>query len=294
MPMTLHQLKVFAAVVKYSGITAAAKKLHMSQPAVSIQVKQLEQHFGLPLLEVIGKKIYLTEAGGKLHRAYEDIYARLANLEMEFSQIQGALKGKLNVAVVSTAKYFIPNLLGKFHQQYPHVEIQLKVTNREQIIERLRNNLDDLVIMSQLPEKLPVVAEPFLEDALVIPAPLNHSLAKKRNVLLKELETEPFIIREPGSGTRMVMEKLFVKRRFKPQVVMELGSGSAIKQAIMAGFGLSIVSQMSLVQEIALKKLVILDIKDFPVKHFWYAVYPKGKILSPTATNFFKLLKSQI
>lgn len=294
MALTLHQLKIFAAIVEYGGITAAARKLHLTQPAVSIQVKQLENHYGLPLIEVIGKKIHLTEAGKKLYKTSQETAERLNALEMEFSQIQDCLKGRLSVAVVSTAKYFMPRLLGEFHHQHPHIEISLKVTNRGEVLERLQNNCDDLVIMSQLPKRVPIVAEQFLEDELVIPAPPGHPFAKKRRILLKELGNEPFIFREPGSGTRMVMERLFNKHRLNPRIVMELGSSSAIKQAVMANFGLSILSRMSLEQELTLKKLVILDVKDFPVRHYWYIVHLKGKVLSPVAINFLKYLKSKI
>ena len=293
MALTLHQLKIFTAVVEYGGITAAAYKLHMTQPAVSIQVKQLENHYGLPLLEVIGKKIHFTEAGQKLYKASQEITACLNALEMEFSQMQGCLKGRLSIAVVTTAKYFMPHLLGEFHRQHPHIEISLKVTNREEVLERLQNNCDDLVIMSQLPEKVLIVAEKFLEDELVIPAPPDHLFAKKRHILLKELCNEPFISRESGSGTQMVMERLFNKHRLNPRIVMELGSSSAIKQAVIAGFGLSVLSKMSLEQELKLNKLVILDIKGFPVRHHWYVVHLKKKILSPVANNFLQLLRDK-
>ncbi len=288
--MTLHQLKVFAAVAKYKSITVASQHLHMTQPAVSIQVKQLESHYDLALIEVIGKRVHLTEAGERVRQAYQQIAASLSHLEMEISQLRGCLSGKLSIAVVSTAKYFIPALLGEFHRQYPQVDIQLKVTNREEVIKRLQDNLDDVVVLSQLPKKISIIAKELLEDALVIPAPPDHPLAKKQDLSLKQLLSEPFIIREVGSGTRMVMERWFKKYHFSPRVIMELGSSSAIKQAIMAGIGLSMISKMSIEQELALKKLIVLDIKNFPVKHPWYVVYPKGKILTPVASNFLKFL----
>lgn len=293
MALTLHQLKIFAAVVEYNGITAAAHKLYMSQPAISIQVKQLEDYYGISLIEVVGKKIHLTEMGKRLYETAKEIDDRLGALEMEFAQMQDCLKGRFSVAVVSTAKYFMPRLLGEFHRQYPHIEISLKVTNRGEVLERLQNNRDDLVIMSQLPEKIPIVAEKFLDDELVIPAPPDHPLVKKKNIALSELKNEPFILREPGSGTRIVMEQLFKKNRLKPAIIMELGSGSAIKQAVIAGFGFSVLSKMSLEQELILKKLMILDIRGFPVRHAWYAVHLKGKKLSPIAAKFLDLLLTQ-
>jgi DNA-binding transcriptional LysR family regulator len=290
--MNLHRLKVFAAVAEHKGITAASKKLHMTQPAVSIQLKQLEAHYELPLIEIIGKKVYLTEVGKKIHQGYLNIAKEIAHLDMEISELKGSLRGNLSIAVVSTAKYFIPKILGEFNRKHPHISIQLKVANRQEIIERLEKNLDDLVILSQLPTKMPIIAEPFLEDALVIAAEPNHTLAKKHHIDIKKLTHEKFIARESGSGTRMVMERLFQKHHLHPQIIMELGSNSAIKQSVMAGFGISIFSKMSIEQELILKKLVVLDIKNFPVKHPWYIVYSKGKLLSPPVKNFLHFIKN--
>lgn len=288
--MNFHRLNVFAAVAELKSITAASKKLHMTQPAVSIQVRQLEEYYGLPLIEIIGKKIHLTEAGKKIHSAYHKIAENIELLNMEVSQLKGDLKGTLRIAVVSTAKYFIPKILGEFNRDYPHIDIQLKVANRQEIVDRLEKNLDDLVILSQVPKKMPIVAEQFLEDSLVIVAPPGHLLTKKKKIDIKTLANEHFIIRESGSGTRMVMERLLRKYHLHPNIIMELGSSSAIKQAVMAGFGISMVSHMSIQNELALKKLFILDIKHFPVKHPWYVVYSKGKVLSPATKNFLRLL----
>ncbi len=288
--MTLHQLKIFAAVAENKSVTVASQKLHMSQPAVSIQLKQLESHYGLTLFEVIGKKIHLTEAGRKVHAAYLKTAECLKNLDSEISQLKGFLKGELKIAVVSTAKYFIPRLLGEFHDKYPHVEIKLTVNNREEVIKRLQQNIDDVVILSQLPKKINIMKYQFLEDSLVIAAPLNHHLAKSKKVSFKELASESFIMREAGSGTRMVMEKLLDKYKINPKIAMELGSSTAVTQAIIAGFGLSIISKMSIEQELNLKKLALLDIINFPLKHPWYIVYSKQKKLSLTAVNFLKFL----
>jgi DNA-binding transcriptional LysR family regulator len=293
MNQNFHQLTIFATVVDTQGITAAAKKLCMTQPAVSIQMKQLEAHYGLKLIEVIGKKIYVTAAGHKLYQTYQRVKHELSNLDMEFSELQGGLKGSLDLSIVSTAKYFIPQFLGKFHQLYPHINIRLRVMNRNEIIKRLENNLDDMVIMSQPSNSLPIVKEVLLEDELVICAPYNHPLTKRNRVSLHELESEPFIIRELGSGTRMVMERLFHQYQIKPNVVMEFGSSSAIKQTIIAGFGLSCLSKMSIQAELSLKQLAILNIKELPIKHPWYLVMLKGKSISPAAKSFLDFLGHQ-
>ncbi|MDX2165220.1 MAG: LysR family transcriptional regulator [Gammaproteobacteria bacterium] len=288
--MTLHRLKVFSAVTEYKSITAAAKKLHMTQPAVSIQLKQLEEHYGISLINIIGKKIYLTEAGKKVYDSYKKVSHELDNLKSDIADLKGSLQGKLQVAVVSTAKYFIPALLGAFHKNHPKIDVQLVVANRQEIIHRLEQNQDDMVILSQLPKKIAIIGQPFLEDSLVIAASPDHPLALKKIVDLKLLEKEHFIVREAGSGTRMAMEKFFHKHHINPHITMELGSSSSIKQAVMAGFGISMLSKMSLKQELALKKLSILNIKHFPVKHPWYIVYLKDKKLSPVAKNFIEFL----
>ncbi len=288
--MTLHRLKVFSAVAEHKSITGAAKKLHMTQPAVSIQLKQLEEHYGLALINIIGKKIYLTEAGKKVYERYKKVAQELENLNTDIAQLKGAIQGKLQIAVVSTAKYFIPALLGTFHKRHPGVDVQLVVANRQDVIKRLENNEDDMVILSQLPKNIGIIGQPFLEDTLVIAAPPDHPLAAKKSIDIKLLEKEPFIVRETGSGTRMAMEKIFQKHHLHPNIIMELGSSSAIKQAVMAGFGISMLSKMSLEQELASKKLAILNIKHFPVKHPWYIVYLKDKKLSPLAKNFIEFL----
>jgi DNA-binding transcriptional LysR family regulator len=293
MKPTLHQLAVFASVAKTRSITRAAKLLHMTQPGVSIQIKQLEERYGMTLIEVIGKQIHLTAAGQELYQASQDIATRLEAVDISFSQMRGHLKGELRIAIVSTAKYFIPHWLGEFHRQYPDIAISLKVTNRETVLERLNQNQDDLVILSQIPKKLPLISEAILEDLLVIPAPPTHPFAKRKQIPLNDLGSQPFIVRESGSGTRMVMEKIFSQHQIQPKIVMELGSTEAIKQAVMAGIGLSLLSKMSIEQELKLKRLVILDIKKFPLKHPWYAVHLKGKKLSPIASNFLQFILSK-
>lgn len=289
MKTNLHQLKVLAAVAELGSMTQAAKKLYMTQPAVSIQIKQLEEQYRMVLTEVIGKKVYLTEAGKKIYSAYQKITKSLNWLEMELANLKGNLAGQLSISMVSTAKYFIADLLGPFHRQFPQIEIQLKVLNRGDVLHRLEQNCDDLYILSQLPEKQAIIAKPILKDCMVIPAPLDHPLVHQKKIHLNELANYPFVIRESGSGTRMVMERVMTNMPEKPRIVMELGSNSAIKQAIMAGFGLSMVSQMSITHELELNKLVILDIKKFPIPHNWYLVYLKGKELSLVAKNFFEM-----
>jgi DNA-binding transcriptional LysR family regulator len=284
--LTLRQLTVFEAVARYLSFTRAAEELHLSQPAVSIQVRQLEEAAGLPLFEQIGKKIYLTDAGRELQGACQDIFARIKALEMSLADFKGMVKGRLDVAVVSGAQYFMPHILGAFLREYAEVEVRVDFVNREQILKRLGANAADLVVMGQVPDELDVEARPFLDNPLVIVAPTDHALARLKKIPLARLATETFVQREPGSGTRKAMEQLFAKHGLAPRIALELGSSEAIKQAVMAGLGLALVSRHNVALELASGKLAVLDMEGLPLKRQWFAVYPKGKKLSIVAKTF--------
>ena len=290
MKVTLHQLEVFSEVVKHKSITKASQALHMTQPGVTIQIKELEKRYGAQLIEIIGKKLYLTERGRWLHSAYQDIAQKLKDIETYFTEESGELKGAFNICIVSTAQYFIPYFLGQFHELNPLVDIKLTVTNRQTAIERLKNNQDDLVILSQKPDNIVVNSELVLEDQLVMIAQSPHPLKKEKDIHLKNLDQEKFLLREVGSGTRMAMEKIFKRYKINPKIIMELGSGEAIKQAVIAGMGISLVSRMSIEQELKLKKLIILPVSELPAKHAWYAVSLKQKKLSRIASEFLEFI----
>jgi DNA-binding transcriptional LysR family regulator len=200
------------------------------------------------------------------------------------------LLGTFKISIVSTAQYFIPKLLGQFHREYPNVEIKLIVTNRESILKRLSDNQDDLVVLSQIPPLIKIVSKPILDDHMVMIAPSNSHLCKRSDIPLRKLDNEDFITREIGSGTRMVMEKIFRQHKLVPKISLELGSGEAVKQAVMFGLGISLVSKNSIEEELKLNKLKILDIHGLPVKHTWYAVYPKNKSLNPIAKKFLSMI----
>lgn len=286
MSFTLHQLDVFAEVAKHKSMTKAAEKLFMSQPAVSIQVKKLQDHFDIDLFEVIRKELFLTEAGERLYEAQKNIRKEVDSMEMAVSEIKGLLKGTLNLAVVSTAKYFMPYILGAYRSKYENIRISLKVTDRNEVKELLRKNLCDLAVFSELPEELDLQAVEFLSNPLVMASAPDHPLAKKKGIKFKELEDYPFLIREPGSGTRMVMQSLIDKHSINPDMVMEMGTNEAVKQAIMAGIGISLISKYSMTLEESVGKISILDIENLPYVNHWKLVYPKGKRLSPAAQNF--------
>ncbi|MBD2440745.1 LysR family transcriptional regulator [Nostoc sp. FACHB-110] len=285
---TLHQLKVFEAAARHGSFTRAAEELFLTQPTVSMQIKQLTKSVGLPLFEQVGKRLYLTEAGRELFATCRQIFETIAQFEMKVADLKGLKQGQLRLAVITTAKYFIPRLLGPFCQRYPGIDISLQVTNHEKIIERMMNNLDDLYIMSQVPEHLDVNCEPFLDNPLVVFAPVNHRLAKEKNIPIQELNDEPFIMREPGSGTRRAVQALLEEHNVRVNVKLELGSNEAIKQAIAGGLGISVLSRHTLLSDAS--EFSILDVQHFPIKRAWYMVYPAGKQLSIVARTYYEYL----
>ena len=206
---TLHQLKVFESVARHRSFTRAAEELFLTQPTVSMQVKQLAKAVGLPLFEQIGKRLYLTAAGRELLATCQEIFEELSRFEVAVADLKGLKQGYLRLAVITTAKYVIPRLLGPFCQRYPGIDVSLKVTNHEHVLERLTDNQDDLYILSQPPSELDVTTYPFLENPLVVLASRHHPLAQEKNIPLKRLAEEPFIMREPGSGYAQSRAKTF-------------------------------------------------------------------------------------
>lgn len=293
---TLHQFKVFESVARNLSFTRAAEELHLTQPTVSIQLKQLTEMVGLPLLEQIGKRIHLTEVGRELLDVSHNIFDGLSRFEMRVSDLKGVKAGKLRLAAVTTAKYFVPRLFGPFCDLYPGIDVSLKVTNRERILQRLMNNEDDLYILGQPPEHMDVQVEAFLENPLVVLAHSDHPLVGEKQIPLKRLAEETFLMREAGSGTRLATERLFTEQGLKIKVRMELGSNEAIKQAVAGGLGLAVLSAHTLALEKGSGELVVLDVEGFPIRRQWYAVYARDKQLSVVARTFldFLLQESQL
>jgi LysR family transcriptional regulator, low CO2-responsive transcriptional regulator len=291
---TLHQLKVFETVARLTSITRAAEELSLTQPTVSMQIKQLTQNIGVPLFEQIGKKLYLTESGQELLLTCREIFDRLARFEMKVADFQGMKQGKLKLSTITTTKYFIPRALAPFCKLYPGVEIALEITNHERILDRLNENLDDLYIISKIPERLDVALYPFLENPLVAIAHKTHPLAQEKNIPIARLNDEDFIMRERGSGTRAAVEQLFAKHDVSVKVRLELGGNEAIKQAISVGFGISVLSQHTFTPEAAQSSgLTILDVQHFPIERHWYIVHPTDKQLSIVASTFFDFLQQE-
>lgn len=290
---TLHQLKVFEAVARHNSFTRAAEELFLTQPTVSMQVKQLSKSVGLPLFEQVGKRLYLTDAGKELYVACRDVFSRLSQFAITIADLKGLKQGALRLAVVTTAKYVVPRLLGPFCQRYPGVDVSLTVNNHAWVLESLAENRDDLYILSQLPTDMDVKVHPFLENPLVVLAQRNHPLAHERDISLKRLAEEPFIMREPGSGTRKAVQKLFDDHALALKVKLDLGSNEAIKQAIAGGLGVSVLSLHTLALEGHNSQLTILDVEGFPIQRHWYVIYPSGKQLSVIARTFYDYLLNE-
>lgn len=286
MRFSLRQLTIFEAVARHLSYTRAAEELHLTQPAVFAQVKQLEEAIGLPLFERIGKQLYLTDAGREVLITSREAVEAIERLEMRLADMQGLKRGKLRLAIVTTAKYLIPRLLGEFCTRYPGIEASLTVTNREKLLTRLAENVDDLVVLGAPPDHLDVVATPIVDNPLVVVARKDHPLAGKRNIPPGRLAEEDFLLRESGSGTRLATERFFAEHGLQIKVRMELGSNEAIKQAIAGGLGISVLSQHTLSLEGEEGLLQPLDVKGFPLLRKWYVAYPRGKHLSAVAKVF--------
>jgi len=284
--VTLRQLKVFEAVARHSSYTRAAEELHLSQPAVSMQIKQLEDNIGIPLFERLGKKIYLTEAGKELYGYSSSISRQLDEVDEILESMKGISRGRLRISVASTANYFATQLLAEFAKIHEGITVALDVTNRAGLLTQLANNETDLVIMGQPPKELDLMTEAFMDNPLVVIAPQDHPLAQKKKVPFERLQEETFVVREQGSGTRIAMERYFADRGARLTTSMEMTSNVAIKQAVEAGLGLGIVSIHTLELEIETKRLAILDASAFPILRHWYVVNREGKRLSPVAQAF--------
>jgi len=271
--VSLRQLRVFEAAASNRSFSKAAETLHLTQP-------------GLPLFERIGRKLYVTEAGQELLARTREILRALKDAEDTLNGLRGLRRGRINLAVVSTAKYFVPQLLARFGRDFPELEIRLTVNNRSSVIEQLVANDVDLAIMGRSPQSLDTVAEPFAQNPHVIIAAPDHPLASQRDIPVERVAGEKFIVREPGSGTRLAMQQYFDEFGLACNVGMEMASNETIKQAVMAGMGLSFISRHTLDLELLTHRLVILDVRGMPVIRLWHVAHLVKKRLSPTAVAF--------
>jgi len=286
MHLTMRQLGVFRAVAEHRNYTQAAKALFLTQPAVSMQIKQLEEQTGLPLFERTGKQTQLTEAGHELLHYARLIQQQLEEAQLSMEELQGLKRGRLHLTMASTANYFTPQLIAAFHHEYPGAQVTLDVTNRAGLINAVENNNTDMAIMGRPPEGHHMVGIPFMDNPLVAIAAPSHPLALRRKIPLSALRDEVFIVREKSSGTRIAVDRFFAAHGLELPSGMEMNRSEAIKQAVMAELGLGIVSLHTLDMELTLKRLVVLDVEDFPIMRQWHIVHREGKRFSAIPEAF--------
>ncbi len=285
--MTVHQLRIFLTVARYRSYTRAAEELYLSQPAVSIQIRELEQAIGTPLFERAGRNILLTDAGQALLPYAQRVHQILDDAKMVMEELQGLKRGRITLAAVSTAgAYVLPPILGLFQKAHPGIAVSLEVTNRSTLRHRLLQNEVDLVLMGRPPEGIPHVAEPFLPEELVVIGAPSHPLAKARRIPVERLAREVFIQREVGSGTRLAAEEFFRDQKADIRSSFELGDNSAVKEAVAAGLGVAVLHRRAVQFDVSLKRLVVLDVQGFPLKREWHIVHRKEKQLSQAALAF--------
>ena len=294
MHLTLRQLTLFESVARHLSYTRAAEELHLSQPAVSMQVRQLEDSAGLPLFEKIGKRLHLTEAGREMFNYARRIAQNLQELDDVMASLKGVQRGHLRLSVATTANSFATRILAAFSQRYEGTSYSLDVTNRKTLLDQLANNETDIVIMGKPPDDMDLVVQPFMENPLVVIAHPDHPLAEyKGAVPLTALQSETFVVRERQSGTRIAMERFFEERGMHLKTGIETTSNSAIKHAVEAGLGLGIVSIHTLDLELQAGALVVLNVEGFPILRHWHLVHVKGKRLPPIAQAFQAFLTGE-
>jgi LysR family transcriptional regulator, low CO2-responsive transcriptional regulator len=290
---TLRQLKVFESVARNLSFSRAAEEMHLTQPAVSTQVKKLEEHAGLPLFEQLGKKIHLTAAGAEMLHASRIIIRQFEEVEETMTQFKGVSGGKLNVTVISAGDYFFPRLLVEFARRHEGVTLNFGVCNREELLEQLTDNLTDLAIMVRPPLDMDTVNEAFAPHPYVVVAAADHPLAGKKRIPVSRIAREPFVVREKGSDTWNSMEDGFGEHLAQLNIAMEIRSTETIKQAVMAGMGVSFLSAHTVSRELQAGSLTVLNVQGFPLMLNWYVVHRKNKRLPPVAQAFKTFLMTE-
>lgn len=288
--LSFRQLETFATVARLGSFSRAAEALHLTQPAVSIQIRQMAKVIGLPLFEQHGREIRLSAAGQELLQTVRELDDSWGRFTSAIDALKGLRKGRLRVALVTTAKYFLPRMLGCFCRHYPEIEIELEVANRARIVERLRANEDDLYIMSFPPEELDVVATPFLDNPLVIVAPADLSLPDGP-LRLSDLAGLPFLMREAGSGTRKAIDRYLARHGLSLNIKLVLGSNEAIRDLVASGMGLAVLSRHVLGEGALPAGLRIVEVADFPLQQPWSVVHLRQKVLSLPARAFMDELQ---
>ncbi len=287
---TPQQLRAFEAAARLLSVTRAAEELRLSQPTVSIQLRELAEQVGLPLFEQHGKRMQLTAVGLELQDTVNEVFALWSRFESRMAELQGLRRGVLRLAAVTTAEYLLPQLLGPFCDTYPGIEVQLAVENRETILTRLDRGLDELTVMMKPPEDARLRTEPFRDTPLVVVAARHHRLAG-RAVRLRDLADERWLMRESGSGGRLLAEEHFAREGFRPRVAMALGSNEAIKHAVAGGLGVAVLSRHALGDDPGRDNLAVLEVAGFPLRGEFSFVMREGRRLSPAARAFLEYVR---
>jgi DNA-binding transcriptional LysR family regulator len=292
-PYTFKQIQTFLEVARQGSVSKAAERLFVTQPAVSMQLRQLEDAFGLALVEPMGRNIKLTAAGDVFLAHATTAMGQFKDLEALMEDYIGLKQGRIDLAVVSTAKYFVPMLLVRFNRQWKDIDVRLRIENRESVLGLLARFEVDLVIMGRAPSHLDCIAESFATNPLGIVAAPDHPLSRRKHLDFSELGSHRFVVREVGSGTRAAMQRLFEEHQTPMNVVMEMPSNETIKQAVMAGMGLSFLSMRTVRHELASGHLALLDVQGLPQINHWYVTHLRSKTLSPAARAFKTFLMEQ-
>ena len=290
---TFPQLSVFEAVARLGSFTRAAEELYMAQPTVSVQIKKLTETIGLPVLEQVGKSVRLTPVGKELLASCGELFATLTRFEQKVADMRGMQTGSLQIASSTVAKYFASRSLAEFLKTHPGIDAKMHVGHRQSLLNRIGENADDLYLMMDPPSSDEVVSLRLLPNPIMVFASADHPLAKEKKIPFARLAQEPLLAREPGSGTRMTMDRLYRDHGLTPKIRMELGSNEAIRESIRSGLGLSIMSRYAVGFEIE-AGLVALDVEGFPVESYCYLVYPVGKQLSFVAQTFLDFMRKEI
>jgi DNA-binding transcriptional LysR family regulator len=295
--ITPQQLRAFEAAARLGSVTQAARELHVTQPTVSVQLRDLARAVGEPLFAAVGRRIRLTQAGETLQGTVGEIEGCWQRFESSMAEIRGLVRGRLRIASVTTAEYFVPDLVGPFAAEHPGVEIELAVENRDRVVERIHRGEDDLAVMMLPPADIPLESAAILDNPLVVIAPATHPLAG-RKVRLSQLADERWLMREAGSGTRLVAEQHFAEAGFKPRRAMSLGSNEAIKHAVAAGLGIAVVSRLAVESSVPARRrggagLVILDVARFPIRRHWSVVWRRDQLRTLAARRFVEYLQSR-
>jgi LysR family transcriptional regulator, low CO2-responsive transcriptional regulator len=296
--LTPQQLRAFDATARLLSVTRAAQELHVTQPTVSVQLRELSSTIGQPLFEMAGRRIKLTQYGELLRETVAELIGCWDRFDSRIAAVAGLMSGRLRIAAVTTAEYFVPDLIGPFAAAHPGVDIDLAIENRDRVVARLQRNADDLAVMMLPPDDLPLNYSPFMDNPLVVIARSSHPLVG-RKVALERLANESWLMREAGSGTRRVAEEHFVAKRFSPRIAMSLGSNEAIKHSVASGLGIAVLSRLAVqaasanhkTPVVADRRLAILDVRGFPIKRRWLVVWRKDIPLSAAAKRFVAYLQ---